>query len=315
MIHLLIIGRHAATLAGRLGAQSEPQALELRCARLPAEGIRQLEHSPPDALVVLDDAHGARARALVHAIRQRPIGPLLPILVLSAVPTGADAHAMAQELGVDHLLAPDAKAQEVLEAVAAMLGLERAQLAGPPQGARSQEHPDFLVEEILEDDPSQTIPPPLPPEKAPSHPEPPAPASTPGPLAGEPVGYEPPVHPVERIHRQSLFPVKRRPAAAQDQVTEEVIRRKLAQVRHDDYFAILEARLGSEGAVLRQAYQRLMARFDPEHMEFGLAHKFYPELEEIRDAFEDAWAVLGEAHLRQRYIEAHMGRSDRFGDR
>ena len=92
------------------------------------------------------------------------------------------------------------------------------------------------------------------------------------------------------------------------EVSEEILLRKLKEVRHEDYFTILEIRRGAEGAVIRQAYQRMIGRYDPDRLDFELVHRHYQALSEIRDALEDAWAVLGDPELRRRYMAHSAGR-------
>ena len=82
------------------------------------------------------------------------------------------------------------------------------------------------------------------------------------------------------------------------------IRRKLKAVRHEDYYAILEIRRGAESQTVREAFHRLTALYDPAHLEFEVAHKFQDELDEIRDALEDAFAVLGDPELREPYLKS-----------
>ena len=118
--------------------------------------------------------------------------------------------------------------------------------------------------------------------------------------AGGHVRFDSHARAVEVVDRASLFPA-RATAAPEAQVNAESIRHKLKQVRHEDYYVILEVRRGAEGTTIKQAYQRLMTRFDPQGLEFEVSRQFFHELAEIRDAFEDAWAVLGEPRLRQAY--------------
>ena len=314
MIQLLLIGRLAPQWAARLAQRAHQAQLEIHQARLPAEGVRRLEHTPPDVVMVMDEAHGTRARSLVRAIRQRPLGQILPILVLCEMPAGADAEAFGKDLGVEAWLPPDSPVHTVVTELARILGLEVGDLQPPlpPVPPKRQDHDDFIVEDIsgehlafsqdAQDPPPSVSERPTLPAIPPA---PPAPTPAAPPL---PPDFELPIYPVERVDRHSLFPVRGRRPAGPGQLDETEIQRKLREVRHEDYFTILEVRLGSEGPILRQAYQRLMSRFDPEQLDFELTRRFFPELEEIRDAFEDAWAVLGDPHLRQRYIDAHMGR-------
>lgn len=295
MVRVLIMGRGASTWAGRVREVAGP-ALELDTARLPAEGIRRFEATPPDALVVVDADGGARARTLIQAIQNRPLGRLLPIVLVSAAPNSlATPVEIAAELGVDDWLPPEASAVELVHALSGALDLPEDELTHEPlpgDAPQVEEHDGFVIEQLPDED-EQPEPAPQPPPE--DEPEP------------EPVYYQPPPGPVERVDHQSLFPVRPQ-QVRHGEVSEEVLRRKLREVRHEDYYTILEVRRGAEGAVIKQAFQRLMARYDPGRLEFDLVHRHFDEIAEIRDAVEDAWAVLGDPELRRRYLEASAGR-------
>jgi preprotein translocase subunit Sec63 len=108
-----------------------------------------------------------------------------------------------------------------------------------------------------------------------------------------------------RVGHDRFFP--RRDREASDEIAPERIRRKLRAVRHEDYYAILELRRGADGPAIREAYRRQIESFAPSRLPPDLAHKYLAELHEIRDALEDAWAVLGDASLREAYL-AHTTR-------
>ena len=83
----------------------------------------------------------------------------------------------------------------------------------------------------------------------------------------------------------------------------DAIRRKLRAVRHEDYFVILEVGRGAETTAIREAFYRLTRLFDLRSAPFEVASEFEPELLEISDAIEDAWAVMGDPDLRRVYID------------
>jgi hypothetical protein len=81
---------------------------------------------------------------------------------------------------------------------------------------------------------------------------------------------------------------------------------KLQQVRHQSYFAILEVEPQASAAAIRDAFETLRRRFSREKVPDDVARRFPAELDEIRDAVEDAWAVLGNETLRRQYAEAAL---------
>lgn len=84
------------------------------------------------------------------------------------------------------------------------------------------------------------------------------------------------------------------------------VERKLQQVRHESYFAILEVEPQASAAAIRDAFETLKRIYGPERVPDSVARRFGVELGEIRDALEDAWAVLGNETLRGRYAEAAL---------
>ncbi len=326
MVRLLIMGRAAMTWERRLREVAGPQ-LDLECARLPAEGIRRFEATPPDALLVVDTAAGQRARTLIQAIHNRPLGRLVPILLISPTPDSVATPAeIADELDIFAWMPLDAPAHEVVHALADALELSedeltRAQELGdepsmipPPfSGAdpsdfsdvsepRRAEHGDFVMEQIPDDE-EQAEAAQAGEKETPRADDAPSGGDASEPRRGRGVSYEPPAQPVSRVHRDSLFPVRAREVRV-GEVSEEVLRRKLKEVRHEDYYTILEVRRGAEGAVIKEAYQRLRTRYDSERLDFDVVRRFYDEIDEIQDALEDAYAVLGDADLRERYRQA-----------
>ncbi|MEM1348446.1 MAG: hypothetical protein AAGI01_07830 [Myxococcota bacterium] len=271
MVRLLIIGREAASWAKRM-TDAGADALSIETARLPNEGVRRLEATPPDLVLITDDTSQGRVRTLVAGIRGRPLGELVPLVLLSPVPKLSSDFDAVTELGVDAWLSPESHVEEILSAIAEALDLSPGEFLDAGAAKLVDDAQAFLVEEV-------------------------------GPL-----NYSPPGAPTERIERGSLFPMRRAPVRA-GEVDLDVLRRKLRDVRHEDYYTILELRRGAEGPVIRQAYQQLTARFDPEALSVELAQRFYAELQEIRDALEDAWAVLGDPQLRSEYLVASSRRA------
>lgn len=293
MIQVLLIGRDAAAWASALGARAGA-GFGFETAALPAAGLRHLEASPPDALVIVESGTARRAATLARAIRERPLGQLIPILVVGPDP---DEDARRE---VDTWLAPAEGEAPLWRALQECLGLDTAP---SPGGFIDQRTP--TVPFMAEPDPGapayyiEPIDAPSPPHSA--RPVPPWERSeTPDP---------PPEAPWNQPHaldHGSIFPSSGSRlhdlGATPPGVDGRAIEQKLQAVRHKDYYAILEIRQGSETEVVREAYQRLNQRFDPDEVEFRLAHRFEAELAEIRDALEDAWAVLGDPGLREAYL-------------
>ncbi len=321
MVRVLIMGRAGTNLASRI-KEIAGDELELDVARLPAEGIRRFEATPPDLIIVIEQSNITRARTLIQAIQNRPLGRLLPIFLSSAPPDAStDPEDFADELAIDTWVPLETSALELLAEISRALEIPIHDLQHGPipptipgkgDGPRSEveDHGDFLIEALDDDD------------LEPDHEEaaPPRSQKTPGQdretrgeqpreekaHAEDEVDFVPPPLPVARVERSSLFPVRAQQVRV-GEVSEESLRRKLKEARHEDYYTLLEVRRGSETAVLRESYQRLMARFDPKSLDFDLVRRFYEEIAEIRDALEDAWAVLGDPDLRQAYMVQSAG--------
>lgn len=293
MIQILLIGRDAAAWASALGARAGAD-FGFETVAFPAAGLRHLEATPPDALVIVEPGAPARAATLARAIRARPLGQLIPILVVGPTP---DEDARAE---VDAWVTPAQGEEPLWRALQQSLGLDTGPsthgfvdqrtptiplMTQPQSGA-----PAYYIEPI--DAPAAAAEPrELPPWERPPAQD--APAQVP---------WNQP-HPVDH---GSIFPSSgsRLHDLGQSSpgVDARAIAQKLQAVRHKDYYAILEIRQGSETEVVREAFQRLFQRFDPDAVEFRLAHRFEAELAEIRDALEDAWAVLGDPGLREAYL-------------
>lgn len=319
MIRLLILGRPAQSWATRLG-DVLGEHVELDVARLPAEGIRRFEDMPPDALIVVDDTGGSRVPTLIKAIKQRPLGQLLPMILICPMPPHDQAQELARQMDLSAWLAPETSIQELCRVLAQELEMEVEDLMPSKPRVISKPHEDDKppLPNVVNDMPTlfpdeYEDPDPL--AQDPQEPLRAQPISAtqsgyhvetlePGNMPAESVHFEPPPAAVEAIDRAALFPMRNPVSKRQSKVTIDVIRRKLRDVRHEDYYTILDVRRGAEGPTIRQAYQKQMARFDSESLDFELARRFFHELSEIRDAFDDAWAVLGDPELRDEYTLA-----------
>jgi len=319
MVRVLIMGRAGASWAGRLGEVAGDE-LEIDVARLPAEGIRRFEATPPDLLLVIEQANLTRATTLIQAIQNRPLGRLLPIFLLSSPPEASTSPGdYAAELGIDAWFSPETSALELLASIANALELPVHDLQHGPLPSTEdipdvtehiEDHGDFVIQALEGDDAAR-------PSERPERATPTGserrggeasdkPSSEPAASTERTADFVPPPLPVARVERSSLFPVRAKEVRA-GEVSEESLRRKLKEARHEDYYTLLEVRRGSETAVLRESYQRLMARFEPSRLDFDLVRRFYEEIAEIRDALEDAWAVLGDPDLRQAYMIQSAG--------
>lgn len=292
LARLLIIGQGAAALATTLGEHSG-NLLTVEATKLPAQGIRLFEQTPPDALLLLGGGQGAATRALVSAISSRPLGQLIPIIVMSHKPDSvATASEIAKELGVNAWLPRDTSAYHVLSELAEALDLTELVSQPLPESSHlgaPTTPPRFDPEQMLSQEtaPTREVMVSLDP--------------------GD--GHLPGTQPaVARMDRHSLFPV-RATRTKDGELSEEMVRRKLKEVRHEDYYTILEVRRGAETPVIKDAYMRIMARYDGARLDFELVHRCYQELAEIADAIEDAWAVLGDNDLRRRYLSAVSAKS------
>ncbi len=297
LARLLIIGPHAVNTSKTLKEHSG-DLLTIEATKLPAQGIRMFEQTPPDAILITSPTHGGAARALISAITSRPLGQLIPLLVMSPRPESvASPEEIATELGVNTWLPQDTSAYHILSSLADLLDMTE------------------LLSVPLPAEPSapESSPPPLPPRFDPDKQEMLRQETAPtrevlvtvDPGAGPLPGTQPAV---ARVERQSLFPVRSIPTK-EGELSEEMVRRKLKEVRHEDYFTILEVRRGAETPVIKDAYMRIMARYDGARLDFELVHRCYQELAEIGDAIEDAWAVLGDNDLRRRYLSSLSAKS------
>ncbi len=283
MHHLLIIGRPGDDWARRL-RQLTAAHVDIDAERLPSAGIRTFQQNPADLIVITDTRGGERVEILANAIRQRPLGQLVPLLLVCPLPEGDATSDKIAALDLVDWLPPDITSTSLVEIIEDALDVD----------LRAKDAPLADVDSRTEGDPS---PPAHRPQKAGDG----SASYFGGDVVLEPVD-EPPSQ--RRIKRRDLF---RSPTSridpSDDRVSAEDIERKLKAVRHDDYYTILELRRGAESQPVREAFHRLYDRFDPDALDFQLLRQYQDEVAEIRDALQDAFAVLGDPELRRAYRE------------
>ena len=283
MIRILIIGRSASEWGERMSLWA-PERVEIDTARLPASGLRQFEATPPDAVLIVEASKPGRASTMVDAFRERPVGQLIPIVVVApeasedSVDTDAADAWLGEEvdenevrgeledlLGEELSSPPSPQSSSVPDAARQTPGIAPDEGSGAPSSSEAASS-DYILEEIDDFEEYEDRP--------------------------------------RRMNRSSIFAGSGRDAQTdEERIGEEDVRRKLKQVRHEDYFAILEIRRGASRQAAREAFHRLHAAFDADRLAFDISHDFADELGEIRDALEDAWAVLGDTSLREDYLE------------
>lgn len=261
MIQVLFIGRPADGWAKKLEV-SVGAGIEAIAARLPAAGVRQLESSPPDAVVLVDESSSRKPLALVNAIRERPLGALTPIILICPDDASDEQRASAD---VDAWLNERSNIDDLIASLRDMLGsdaweTETSELERGLDEDTATAEDGFVLEEILEED---------------------------GPV---------------RLGARDIFG-DRYDAPVSDEMGEQDLRRMLRAVRHEDYFSMLDIPRGAQTSTIRDAFHRQTRRWSEKALDFELTHRYHEELAEIRDALEDAWAVLGDPNLRASYLD------------
>jgi hypothetical protein len=277
MIRLLIIGRPADEWAQRL-RREVGRGLDVDTARLPSAGIRQFESTPADLIIVADDHGGPRVETLARAIRKRPLGELVPLMMICPLPEDGDVARRLRDLDLIGWHPPEAEPADLVSSIEEALHIEPGELASQVESSDQVVAPDHTDDG---DDGGASY--------------------FDGDVVLEPL--DEPGTPSRRLKKSAIF---RGPTAATDNgdaLSPDEITRTLKAVRHEDYYAILRLRRGAETQTVRQAFHRLYERFDPQTMNFELVRRFQDELDEIRDALEDAFAVLGDPDLREVYLQ------------
>ena len=92
-------------------------------------------------------------------------------------------------------------------------------------------------------------------------------------------------------------------------VTPDQIRLTLKKARHEDYFALLEIRKSADLYEIEQAYRRASSRFSASQVGHPVADHYFADLQEIREALDDAYGVLGSEALRTAYLRGLLNQT------
>lgn len=299
MIRLLIIGRDAEKWRQNLG-RWEDRSIEIETESLPAAGVRNFSETTPDAVGIAEPDRSPRIEPIATAIRERPLGRIVPILTFGTPYRGEADLDLAGSVGADQgaevlvgvledvlevsldpppdaVVGESAQDQGRGEFDGGMpSGVERSRPSGD---ARERAGDERLARELAADQKRAQI------EGAVEYPD----------YTIEPLEEAP-----EEGGGGGVQP-GRAPAGEETPAEPEEIRRKLKEVRHENYFEVLNLLPTSDGDEVRAAYRRLRRRFERDRLDSETAERFEAELEEIRDAFDDARAVLGDDELRALY--------------
>ena len=85
------------------------------------------------------------------------------------------------------------------------------------------------------------------------------------------------------------------------------IEARLIDVRHQDYFAVLGLRSNATEYEVERAYRRALSEFSPDNFSPSLSQSYREALNEIRRVLDDAYEVLRDNRLRERYAKAVGG--------
>ena len=85
------------------------------------------------------------------------------------------------------------------------------------------------------------------------------------------------------------------------------IEARLIDVRHQDYFAVLGLRSNATEYEVERAYRRALSEFSADNFSPSLSQSYREALSEIRRVLDDAYEVLRDNRLRERYAKAVGG--------
>ena len=85
------------------------------------------------------------------------------------------------------------------------------------------------------------------------------------------------------------------------------IEARLLDVRHQDYFAVLGLRSNATEYEVERAYRRALSEFSADNFSPSLSQSYREALSEIRRVLDDAYEVLRDNRLRERYAKAVGG--------
>ena len=85
------------------------------------------------------------------------------------------------------------------------------------------------------------------------------------------------------------------------------IEARLIDVRNQDYFAVLGLRSNATEYEVERAYRRALTEFSGDNFSPTLSQSYREALSEIRRVLDDAYEVLRDNRLRERYAKAVGG--------
>lgn len=293
MVQVLIIGRDAEGWKRSLETWS---GLEVRAVSLPSAGIRTFEEASPDVVIVAEPPGSTKSEPMIQAIRDRPLGRLVPLIwVAPPEETGGDIEASST---VSPDVSPAQLVDEVETHLEVQLGRDPGQhstnLAGESTAAsmRSTNSAPVSGSARVESGGSSVREPDASPEREP--------------VEGrdyvvEPIDDEPETD----ESGSTLFPQSSDPHRSGNEPSVDAtdIERKIEEVRHQDYFSILEVDRTAGTEEVERAYHRLKQTYDPETIDGRVAQSYSEVLRDIGDALTDAYAVLADDVLREQYLQ------------
>ncbi len=297
------------------------EGMDVVIADRPGEALRRFDMESPDVVALGVGSDPEQSALILQALRDRPLGALVPVAL---VHTGHAPHhplttpAGAAEAGADHYFGPGTPATSLMQGMGDLLGviLHTPGMSSSPSSRRRSS--GSLSRPLSR---SGRTPPPPPPSRTNLREDP---ASQPtrktrnkqvrsydSAMAQElrPTPYQPDNLDTPSPELLSPRHVPQRSKARQHgTVNGDVIRLKLRQIRHEDYFSILDLRKSADISSIEQSFQLLRRRFEASRVAAPLADRHHNELREICDALEDAFAVLSNTDLREDYLRALLQR-------
>jgi DnaJ-domain-containing protein 1 len=358
MVQVLIIGRDAEGWKRSLETWS---GLSVEAVSLPSAGIRTFEKRSPDIVIVAEPPGSTKAEPIIEAIRDRPLGQLVPLIwVAPADAGGPEVEATSK---VSPNVSPAQLVEELERHLEVQLGREPGSTAGglagestaatPPSGPSTG---SVEVDRSAARQPGGTDEPTANRTSPPGASTAARESSRASEPAREPVeGRDYVVEPIddtptteadapsddptsrdtESAARDSqpnvsseearntgvdatsgtfgggstVFPASDPADSQPSRVEATDIERKIDEVRHQDYFAILEVERTADTDDIRQAYDRMRELYHPDAVSGRLAQSYADDIREIGDALTDAFAVLADQQLRGAYLDATTRKS------
>lgn len=370
MVQVLVIGRDAEGWKRSLETWS---GLAVEATSLPSAGIRTFEKRSPDIVIVAEPPGSTKAEPIIEAIRERPLGQLVPLIWVA--PSGAGGSDVDATSKVSPDVSPARLVEELERHLEVQLGREPGSTAGglagestaatPPPGPSTStggvevDRSAASGTQAREQPPASRAEPPTPspssqststgqgastargsdvPDQQPRQPvegrdyvvepidEEPGSQNRRG--ADQPTRADEPAEADGPSQRSApardeaidatsgtfgggstVFPASGPSERPRSGVEATDIERKIEEVRHQDYFAILEVARTADTDEVRRAYDRMRQAYHPDAVDGRLAQSYAEEIREIGDALTDAFAVLADDELRQAYLEATTRKS------